>query len=318
MRLRLGRPDIDRYRDRFDLVEAGESSPVTVTFLGVSTLLIDDGSAALMTDGFFTRPSLARVLMGHLSPDPARVRAGLQRAGVEELAGVIPVHTHYDHAMDSGLVADLTGAGLYGGTSAARVGEGHGLDDHRVHVVADGETVPVGGFEVGFVASEHCPPDRWPGEIPAPVTPPARVSAYRCGESWSLLVHHRGSGRRLLIQGSAGFVSGALAGREAEVAYLGVGQLGAMPEDYIRRYWDETVRTVGARQVVLIHWDDFFRPLDRPLRALPYLGDDLEVTMDVFTELALADGVGLSFPRVSNREDPWAAGRHSATGGGEV
>lgn len=69
---------------------------------------------------------------------------------------------------------------------------------------------------------------------------------------------------------------------------------------------------------MLIHRDDFFRPLDRPLRALPYLGDDLEVTMDVFTELALADGVGLSFPRVSNRENPWAAGRHSPTGGGEV
>ena len=96
----------------------------------------------------------------------------------------------------------------------------------------------------------------------------------------------RGGGRRALIQGSAGFVTGSLAGRQAEVAYLGVGQLGVQDEDYIRTYWAETVETMGARRVVLIHWDDFFRPLDAPLRALPYAGDDLDVTLRVLGELA--------------------------------
>lgn len=305
MRLKPGRPDIDTYRDRFDLPEARDAA-LSVTFLGVSTLLIRSGSSAVMTDGFFSRPSLARVLAGRLSPDRDRIESVLRRMDVTTLAGVIPVHTHYDHGMDSAVVAELTGAALYGGPSAARIGEGHGLDPDRIHVVVTGDTKTVSEFEVTFVASEHCPPDRWPGEIPAPVVPPARVSAYRCGEAWSLVIRHPGSGRQLLVQGSAGFVPGALAGHEAEVAYLGVGQLGVMPEDYIRRYWDETVRTIGARRVVLIHWDDFFRPLDRPLRALPYLGDDLDVTMGVFAELAAADGVALSFPQVGRSEDPWS------------
>jgi L-ascorbate metabolism protein UlaG (beta-lactamase superfamily) len=305
MRLKPGRPDIDAYRDRFDLSEAVDA-PVSVTFLGVSTLLIRSGSSALMTDGFFSRPSLPRVLMGRLSPDRDRIESALRRVGVTTLAGVIPVHTHYDHGMDSAVVAELTDAALYGGISAARIGEGHGLDPDLVHVVASGDTRTVADFEVTFVASEHCPPDRWPGEIPAPVVPPARVSVYRCGEAWSLLVHHGASGRRLLVQGSAGFVPGALAGHHAEIAHLGVGQLGVMPEEYIRRYWDETVRTVGARRVVLIHWDDFFRPLDRPLRTLPYLGDDLDVTVRVFAELSTTDGVALSFPQVWRAEDPWS------------
>jgi L-ascorbate metabolism protein UlaG (beta-lactamase superfamily) len=305
MRLKPGRPDIDVYRDRFDLSEAVDA-PVSVTFLGVSTLLIRSGASAWMTDGFFSRPSLPRVLMGRLSPDRDRIDSVLRRAEATTLAGVVPVHTHYDHGMDSAAVAELTGAGLYGGVSAARIGEGHGMTSDKIHVVTSGDTCSLGDFEVTFVASEHCPPDRWPGEIPAPVVPPARVSAYRCGEAWSLLVHHRPSGRRLLVQGSAGFVPGALAGHQAEVAYLGVGQLGVMPEDYIRRYWDETVRTAGARRVVLIHWDDFFRPLDRPLRALPYLGDDLDVTMRVFDELAADEGVPVSFPQVWRGEDPWS------------
>jgi L-ascorbate metabolism protein UlaG (beta-lactamase superfamily) len=132
-----------------------------------------------------------------------------------------------------------------------------------------------------------------------------RASAYRCGEAWSTLLHHRPSDRRLLIQGSAGFTAGALAGCRAEVAYLGVGQLGVQPERYIRHYWNETVRTVGARRVVLIHWDDFFRPLTKPMRALHYAGDDLNVTMRVLTALAERDSVTVHLPTVWQRADPW-------------
>jgi L-ascorbate metabolism protein UlaG (beta-lactamase superfamily) len=66
------------------------------------------------------------------------------------------------------------------------------------------------------------------------------------------------------------------------------------------------VGAVGARRVVLIHWDDFFRPLDQPLRALPYAGDDLDVTMRVLTGLADADGVAPHLPTVWRRADPWA------------
>ena len=132
-----------------------------------------------------------------------------------------------------------------------------------------------------------------------------RTAAYRCGEAWSILVEHAG-GRTALLQGSAGFVEGALAGRSAEVAYLGVGQLGVMDEDYIRTYWAETVEAVGARRVVLTHWDDFFRGLDRPLRALPYAGDDLDVTMRVVGGLARHQGVALHMPTLWRSEDPWA------------
>jgi L-ascorbate metabolism protein UlaG (beta-lactamase superfamily) len=123
------------------------------------------------------------------------------------------------------------------------------------------------------------------------------------------MVLSHASGRTALVQGSAGFVRGALQGHRAEVAYLGVGQLGLQDEHYIRTYWAETVQAVGATSVVLIHWDDFFRPLDAPLRALPYLGDDLDVTMRLFAALSAEQGVGLHLPTAWRREDPWSAGR---------
>lgn len=305
MRLRLGRPDIARYADRFDAPAAAPGAPLSATWLGVATLLLDDGSSALMTDGYFSRPNLARVAAGAVAPSPERVDGCLARAEVSRLDAVIPVHTHIDHVLDSALVADRTGALLVGGESAANVGRGYGLPEDRLVVTTPGEPIRLGAFDVTLVESHHCPPDRFPGAIEEPLRPPVRASAYRCGEAWSALVHHRPSDRRLLIQGSAGFARGALAGRRAEVVYLSVGQLGLRPRSYLLDYWAETVRAVGARRVILIHWDDFFRPLSKPLRALPYAGDDLDVSVRVLDELAARDGVALHMPTVWRREDPW-------------
>jgi len=97
-----------------------------------------------------------------------------------------------------------------------------------------------------------------------------------------------------------------LAGHKADVAYLGIGQLGLLDEDYIQAYWTHTVEVVGARRVVLTHWDDFFRSFDQPLRALPYAADDLDVTMRILTTLAEEQDVSLHVPTLWRREDPWA------------
>ncbi|GFG54514.1 MBL fold metallo-hydrolase [Mycolicibacterium agri] len=308
MRLKPGRPDLANYAARFDVPSAVDDAPLTVTWAGVTTMLVDDGVSALMTDGFFSRPPLAAVGLGRIAPSAERIDDGLARLGVhrtDQVEAVLPVHTHYDHAMDSAVVAQRTGARIVGGRSAAHVGIGGGLLQDRVTVAATGESVTLGAYDVTLIETGHCPPDRFPGAITAPVTPPVKASAYKCGEAWSTLVRHRPSDRRLLIVGSAGFVAGALAGHRAEVVYLGVGQLGVQPQRYLVDYWTETVRTVGARRVVLTHWDDFFRPLSKPLRALPYAADDLDVSMRVLGALAAEDGVALHLPTLWQRADPW-------------
>ncbi|RNL65313.1 MBL fold metallo-hydrolase [Nocardioides marmoriginsengisoli] len=309
MRLKLGRPAIADHCSRFDVPES-DGTGLRVTFLGVSTLLLDDGTSAILTDGFFSRPGLLSVGLGRIAPNEDRIAACLAKAGIDRLDAVLPVHSHFDHAMDSAVVAARTGARLIGGTSTANIGRGGGLAEERITVVTPGEPIVVGPWTLTLVASHHCPPDRYPGEITEPVRPPVKAAAYKCGEAWSILVAHD-SGRTALVQGSAGFVTGSLAGRSAEVAYLGIGQLGIQDQDYLASYWAETVSAVGARRVVLTHWDDFFSPLpmtteDPPLRALPYAGDDLDVTLQAFTRFAERDGVALSFPVAWRRENPWA------------
>ena len=306
MRLKLGRPDIARYRNRFNLPNATGDSAITITWLGVSTLLVDDGTSALLTDGFFSRPTLLDVGLRKLGTSVSRVDDCLKRAGIGNLAAVLPVHTHYDHAMDSATVTERTGACIVGGESTANIARGHGLPENSIVVVSPGSEIIFGNFGVTLIESHHCPPDRFPGAITQPVIPPAKASAYRCGEAWSTLIQHHPSAQRLLIQGSAGFVPGALDGQFADIAYLGVGQLGIQPQRYIEQYWEQTVQAVGARRAVLIHWDDFFRPLTDPLRALPYAADDLDVSMSVLGALAERDGVALHLPQLWQPADPWA------------
>ena len=81
MRLKPGRPDLDRYADRFDVPAAEDG--LSVTFLGVSSLLLDDGSSAILTDGFFSRPPMLSVLARRLAPDLPRIDACLAMYPVE-------------------------------------------------------------------------------------------------------------------------------------------------------------------------------------------------------------------------------------------
>lgn len=307
MQLRWGRPDLAAYQSQPATPPASPTSPLTVSFLGVTTLLFDDGDSAVMTDGFFTRPSLPRTLLTPLRSDPARIDHALRRAGVDTLDAVACGHSHYDHALDSVEVVQRTGAALVGGDSTAQLGRGAQLPAERIVTVAPGDTRTFGAFTLTFIESEHSHPDRIQGVIDHAIAQPARARAYKCGETWSILLEHEKSGQSALVHSSAGFRAGMLDGRRADVVYLAVGQLGHQPPDFIEQYWAETVTAVGARAVILTHWDDFFRPLTKPLRALPYAVDDLDAAMRVLTACAERDGVHLELPALWSRTDPWAA-----------
>ena len=289
------RPPIEPYSS-LELPAASASSKVRVSFAGVSTLMFDDGETAFMTDGFFTRPSLPRTAFTRIETDERRVTAGLERLGARKLAAVVVMHGHYDHAMDAPAVARKTGALLVGDESVMYVGRGAGLEPNALRKVAAGDAIELGQWRLTFIPSRHAPTpysDGAVGErIDHALAQPARATAWREGEVWSLLVEHR-SGRSYLVQGSAGYVEGALRGRHADVVFLGVGAAGKQPESYRAKLWNEVPKAIGARIVIPIHWDDFWHGSDEPLRAMPLLFDDFSATMAQFQRLAAADRMQL-------------------------
>jgi L-ascorbate metabolism protein UlaG (beta-lactamase superfamily) len=287
-----------------DPAGAGEATGLRVTFLGVSTLLFDDGDTAFLTDGFFTRPDWKTVLTRKVMPDPERIAQSLERAGSTRLAAVLVTHSHYDHAMDSPEVARRTGALLVGSESTANIARGWNLAENKIRIVRNGDQIQLGRFQIMFIQTRHAPTGFTGGEIPEPLVPPVRANRYREGTSFSVLIRH--GGKALLVQSTAGFVEGALRGQKADVVFLGMGALGKQGEAYLQAYWHETVQSVGAARVIPIHWDDFTRPLDQPLVPLPYLFDDLDRSMAFILDRGRREGIEVTFAPAWVKFDPFA------------
>ncbi len=296
------------FQDRPDPAEAGlafapvasDVGGVRATWLGVTTLLFDDGETRILIDGFFSRPDTLTVVRDLLiEPDAAGIDAALAQAGITSVAAITPVHSHYDHALDTAEVAKRTGAMVLGSRSTLQLARGAGLDDARLVDLTDGGSLRFGEFEVTLIRSRHMPIDDagnppFPGTIDEPLVPPARVSAWKEGASYSIfLAHPRGT---TLVQGSAGFVPGALEGRAADVVFLGVGGLGRLGEDYTDRYWQEVVAPTGAKRVIPVHWDDFMQPYG-VIRTPPRLVDDPVAGFSLLVGLAEAQGARVELPR---------------------
>ena len=208
-----------------------EPGALTYRFLGNANILISDGETSILTDGWFSRFPTGTLAFGLIEPDLQAIEAGLMRAEIEELAAVIPVHSHFDHAMDSPEVALRTGALLVGSESSANIARGWGLKEDRIRVPSSGEALRFGAFEVTLIRSDHF---QFPSEyarksgglgefITAPLVTPAKVGDYKEGGSYSVLIRHPQA--TILIQGSAGYVEGALDSVDVDLLFLGVGGL---------------------------------------------------------------------------------------------
>jgi len=237
---------------------------VTMTWLGVTTLLFDDGETQILIDGFFSRPSLLDVALGRpVESDAATINYVLDEYRMRRLAAIIPVHSHYDHAMDIGAIANRTSASILGSSSSAQIALGAGVPEDQIVEVASGSEYSFGRFTVTMIGSNHAP-IAWGGSVPyagtidEPLITPAPVSAWREGKSYSIVIAHPYG--TTVVQGSAGFVPGALDGIEADVVMLGVSLIGGLGREYVEQYWQNLVTTTGAAHVFPFHFDDFLQP----------------------------------------------------------
>lgn len=267
----------------WETAELNDSSAgaVTVTWFGISTLLFDDGETQILIDGTFSRINwLNALLMQKISSDIANINNVMARYRIDRLAAIVPTHSHIDHAMDTGLVANRSSAVILGSESTANIARGADVPVDQYQILADRESRQFGQFKITLIASRHAPfglGERalLAGDIADPLQQPARITKWREGVVYSVVVAHpRGT---TLVQGSGGFVRNNLQNIDADVVMLGIGGLQRLGEDYFREYWQETVDITGAMRVFPIHFDDFTEPFGQT-RLLPYVLDDATIT----------------------------------------
>ena len=258
-----------------EIAEPGDA--VTVTWLGVTTLLFDDSETQILIDGFFTRVGPLEMSFTKIETDIAAVNHAMAEFRINRLAAIIPVHSHFDHAMDVGIVSNRSTAVVLGSESTANIVRGSQLPVNQYQILADRETRQFGDFTIRLIASKHAPvadgkSHYFPGSIASPLQQPAHVGAWKTGVPWSIEISHpRGT---TLVQGSAGFIRNNLNDIQADVVMLGLGGLQALGQDYARAYWHETVVATNASRVYPIHYDDFTLPFGE-IALFPTVVEDM-------------------------------------------
>ncbi|MBT8090592.1 MAG: MBL fold metallo-hydrolase [Gammaproteobacteria bacterium] len=259
------RPNLDKIGwPSPELASAAVTDSVIVTWLGVTTLLFDDGETQILIDGFFSRPSLIDVaLRRRVVNDAATINYALDEYRMRRLAAIVPAHSHFDHAMDVGAIANRSSASVLGSESTAQVARGAGVPEDQITIAVGNRPYTFGRFTVTLLPSPHAPLG-WRGSVPlagtiaTPLTMPQPVSAWREGGSYSILISHpQGT---TIVQGSAGFSNDPLLDIRADVVMLGVGGLTSLGKDYAEQYWQSLVTATGAHSVYPVHFDDFTKP----------------------------------------------------------
>jgi L-ascorbate metabolism protein UlaG (beta-lactamase superfamily) len=258
------RPEINDTGLHPQVVDNALETAVTVTWLGVTTLLFDDGETQILVDGFISRPSLLESLTKRrVTYDAPMINYVMNEYEMRRIAAIIPAHSHYDHAMDIGAIANRSSASILGSETTANIARGAGVPEDQIVVASAGSPYSFGNFAVTLVPSLHAPIGLrgavpLAGTVDEPLELPAPITAWREGGSYSIVVSHpQGT---TIVQGSAGYRPGALDDVQADVVMLGVGLLGSLGRDYTERYWQALVTSTGATRVFPVHFDDQTRP----------------------------------------------------------
>jgi L-ascorbate metabolism protein UlaG (beta-lactamase superfamily) len=259
------RPE-DIHWTRDALGRHGGEDDVKVRWLGAAGFAIEHRGFVLLIDPYVTRASLASCLIRPLRPDLEAIARHVPRADA-----VVLGHTHFDHALDVPAIAMRTGARVLGSTSAAALCRSKGVAADRIDVVetvSGGEAVEreVGPFALRFVPSAHSRflfgrvPAK--GEIADCDDVPMRVSDYKCGAVFG--VESRVAGRTVYHVGSAELVDANIRVKNVDLVLMCVAGWTSS-----REFPERVAHRLAPGAVLLSHWDDFLRPVDRPARALP-------------------------------------------------
>lgn len=230
-----------------------------LTWLGTAGFRLAYQGTVVWIDPYVTRLSLRDLVARRVvPPSEATIAAWIDRADA-----VLVGHTHFDHALDVPAIAQRFGARVYGSSSLAQLMKIHGLAGQAV-VVAPHRDYEVGPFRFRFTPSRHSKLQLglavpYAGELTCEHVDELTPQRYRCGQVWGICVEV--AGMRIYHQGSADLIEDEIRDRGVDLFLCGIAGRRFTP-----RYVERIVRALAPARIIPTHYDDFFRPLDAPLR----------------------------------------------------
>ena len=322
------------------LPAASENQPgLKVTSLGTTSFLLDDGTTQILIDGFVTRrPWIWKGVEPHLKTIKHAMKRHHIRANVSSFAPdarcrddrggglslIIPGHGHYDHAVDVGYWAALTGACVLGdGSIQAVINATEALNARTGNKIRWPEIsrdapfrsneqtirdVTAGRFHIKLIRAHHLTTPIHvflDGNTSDDLTFPSSVFAMQEGTNVAIHVTH---GRKtILIVPSAGRLFDTVSPEEirADIVFLGIGALSVRGQGYRTRYWQSAVEAPCAQRVIPIHWDQDVKPTDLGNQFKPKSAWRLKRLVRFLERAGESRGIDIAFAPAQVAFDPF-------------
>jgi len=281
-------------------------SELQIRFFGSSSFLFEDNHTQILIDGFFTRTR--HRYFRPIQPNIPQTKAMVQHAGIciepfvsktqkqnckhgKTLKVIIPVHGHYDHTLDVGVLALWSRTPVvYDNSIEAVINASRELDLSTLAKInreqaikrakfikhtSSLELADLGNFEIKLIRTNHLNnivTRQLTGETQDTLSFPASIFNFKVGTNYSVWLKHRN--QRILIVPTAGNITDEFTSQNltADFVFLGIGGLGFKNQKTIETLWQNTVEATNAKSVYLIHWDsdqkafDFAKPEFKPAR----------------------------------------------------
>ena len=238
---------------------------LTFSWLGTAGVVVESAGQVLAIDPFFTRPSLVRMLI------PLFSNVELVASRTPKCHYILVTHSHYDHLLDVPEVIRSSGAAAYGSPNTCQLLRRLGIPASLIFECRVGDKLSLGKFKVEVIRGQHSPIPLnrlFNGELRSNLKPPLHVWDYRMDESLGYCISVEGI--RLLVC--------AAKPQPSEVLF-------AVAQES-EQYYQELFQGVLPQIFVPIHWDNFTRSLNQPLRKFTRPG-----RMDIHRLVKLAQQI---------------------------
>lgn len=237
-------------------------------WLSIAGMTLSDGETTLVFDPVFTRPGLLHWMgLARLKPTPEEIGPWLDQVKLKKADGIFVSHEHFDHSVDTPIVAKLTGATIYADPNLAKIAGAYQDPAIQVTMFEPGKPVRIGKFEVTPYPRDHSH-IRPIGIhfLPWPIGDDFDFGFYdyHLGQNFYYFIRHP-EGNILLDQsGSSKYQPPAepiralfqgIANRESDDAFIG---------GYLTQYQPKTF--------VPLHYDNFFWGAPNEVTYLPGIG----------------------------------------------
>jgi hypothetical protein len=237
----------------------------SLKWLGAAGIELKMDDQILLVDPYFTRIPLQHTIFGRVSPNRDLVAQLVPCCNF-----VLVTHCHFDHFMDVPEILLNTQAECIGSPNTCQLLHFFQIPNSQYREVHGGEQHQLGNFRVEVNKSKHIHiPGGLPGNLNADLEPPLQARQYRMDQMFSFRIC---MGETSIVTDPGLYAAGKPSNILLTTPYLH------------RQQYEQMLGEIKPATVILTHWDDFFRPLNKSLRpnlCLPRLAIPMRFRVDL-------------------------------------